>query len=204
MDLLQQQYFLLNAAPVATLTGDEFARKEGVTLTQQVADYYAVIGNKATSPTYGEVILDKKGVDDDFAHGVNRTKAVAFAAVPQIIEKGIVILPFGKYKEGEKIVSAMIAAPISIAQKDYIGVVVIRQNKVGDNRLYVHEVTIKEKLLEKFQGVGLSLNGSSNPALQKKSAQATSKGAIAKVLQKIMSAKHFEQKNMSSDPDWQK
>lgn len=190
MDLLQQQYFLLNEAPVATLTGNEFARKEGVTLTQQVADFYNSIGSKAVSPAYGEVILDKKGVDDDFAHGVSRVKA-AFAAVPQIIEKGIVVLPLGKHKADEKIISAIIAAPISIAQKDYIGVVVIRQNKVGDNKLYVHEVTIKEKLLENIQGVGVSLNGSSNPALQKKSAQATTQGAITKVLQNIMSAKHF-------------
>ena len=187
MSLLVQREFLLKGKPVATLSGNEFSRKEGVTLTQQVVEYYNSIGNKAISPVYGEVILDKKGVDDDFAHGVSRIKAIAFAAVPQIIEKGIVILPFGKYKEDEKIFSAMIAAPVSIARKEYIEVVVLRQNKMGDNRLYVHEVSLKEKLLESAtQRVEKkSLNGSSNPTLL----LATNQGAVAKVLQKILLAK---------------
>ena len=118
--LLEQKEFLFNSKPVAVLTGDEFAKQKGITLTQQVTEYYAVIGGKALSPVYGEVILDKKGVDDDFAHGIGRIKAIAFAAVPQIIEKGIVILPFGKYKSGENVVSAMIAAPIQIANNEYM------------------------------------------------------------------------------------
>jgi hypothetical protein len=185
ISLSAQREFLLNGKPVAILSGSEFSKKEGVTLTQQVAEFYSSIGNKAVSPAYGEVILDKKGVDDDFAHGVSRVKAVAFAAVSQIIEKGIVILPFGKHKEDEKIFSAMIAAPVSIARKEYIGVVVLRQNKIGDNRLYVHEVSLKEKLLERAaQGGKNSLSGSSNPTLS----LATNRGAIAKVLQKIILA----------------
>ena len=166
--------FLLQSEPVAILSGNEFPQKEGVTLTQQVTEYYNSIGNKAMSPIYGEVILDKKGVDDDFAHGIGRIKAIAFAAVPQIIERGIVILPFGKHKNGENVVSAMIAAPIQIAEKDYIAVVVLRKRK-DVNKLYVHEVTIKEKLLA----------GSSNPT----QSLATNQGDIAKILQKIIFAK---------------
>ena len=153
--LLEQKEFLFNSQPVAILTGDEFAKREGITLTQQVTEYYTAVGGKALSPVYGEVILDKKGVDDDFAHGIGRIKAIAFAAVPQIIEKGTIILPMSQHKNDSQIESAMIGAPIEIASKEYIGVVVIRRNKSGDTRLYIHEVTIKQKLLE----------GSSNPAL---------------------------------------
>lgn len=87
LSLSEQKEFLLNSKPVAVLTGEEFTKKEGITLTQQVIEYYGTIGGKALSPVYGEVILDEKGVDDDFAHGVGRIKAVAFAAVPQIIGK---------------------------------------------------------------------------------------------------------------------
>ena len=194
--LLEQKEFLFNSKPVAVLAGDEFAKREGITLMQQVTEYYTAIGGKALSPVYGEVILDKKGVDNDFAHGVGRIKAVAFAAVPQIIEKGAVILPMLQHKNDSQIESAMIGAPIEIASKEYVVVVVIRRNKIGDTRLYIHEITVKQKLLD----------GSSNPALIPATNQgvmsdssisssnptsmlATNQGDIAKVLQKIISAK---------------
>jgi hypothetical protein len=190
-ELLAQREFLLNGTPVARLTGNEFAPKEGVTLTQQVVEYYNSIGNVAISSVYGEVILDKKGVDDDLAHGMGRIKAIAFAAVPKIIEQGMVVLPFGSYKENERVLSAMIAAPISIAQKEYIGVVVLRKRQ-DINKLYVHEVTLKEKLLVK-QGVDNCNkklpSGSSNPT----QSLATNQGAITKVLQNIISAKSTSQ-----------
>jgi hypothetical protein len=192
IELLRQKEFLLNGEPVAVLSGDEFSKKEGITLIQQVVAYYHSIGNKAISPVYGEIILDKKGVDDDFAHGIGRTKAIAFAAVPAIIEKGIVLLKLGNYKENEKILSAIIAAPISIASAEYVGVVVVRQNKIRDNRLYVNDVTIKEKLLEKkIQGVEKNpCESSSSPT----SMLATPQGLITKVLQNLVSTKSFSPK----------
>ena len=189
MELSEQEKirdFLLRGNPVIILTGNEFAKKEELTLTQQVAEYYNSIGNIVISPDCGEVLLDEKGVDDDFAHGVGRIKAVAFAAVPKVIEKGVVILPFGKYKTGENIVSAMIAAPIHIAEKEYVCVVVLRKRR-EINKLYVHEVTLKEKLLDisNQEVIGVSLFGSSNPT----PSPATNQGDIAKVLQNILLTK---------------
>ena len=150
LPLSEQKEFLLNSLPVSVLTGSEFAKKDGVTLTQQVTEYYNSIGNMAISPVYGEIILDKQSVEDDFAHGVGRKKAIAFAAVPDVIEKGIIILP-----------------------------------------LYVHEVSLKQKLLD----------DSSNPALIPAAyqgvescpttdcAKTINQGNVAKILQKIISAK---------------
>jgi hypothetical protein len=182
--------FLLNGKPVIVLSGNEFARKEGYTLTGQVAEYYNSIGNVVISPDYGEVVLDEKGVDDDLAHGMGRQKAVAFAAVPAVITKGRILLPFGKYKEGENIVSAMIAAPIQIAEKEYVCVVVLRKRQ-EINKLYVHEVTLKEKLLDiknnnnNQEVKPASSIGSSNPTLS----LATNQGNVAKVLQNVLTAK---------------
>jgi hypothetical protein len=194
--LASQKIFLLNGESVVILTGNEFSKKEGVTLTQQVSEYYKSIGGIAVSPVYGEVILDKQSVEDDFAHGVGRIKAIAFAAVPNIIEKGIVILPLGNHKQGEKILSAMLAAPLVIGTDGYIGVVLIRQYASGNKKLYVHEVFLKRKLLDDSsnpahipatnQGVTFaSPTGNSNPTLS----LATNQGDVAKVLQKILSAK---------------
>ena len=159
-EIFKQQEFLLKGKPVITLIGNEFAKREGITLTQQVTEYYDSIGKIAISPDYGEIMLDKQSVEDDFAHGIGRIKAIAYAAVPAIIEKGIVILPLGNHKQNEK--------------------------------LYVHEVFLKRKLLD----------GSSNPAhipatnqgvipesSVNKQKLVTNKGNIAKVLQKIISAK---------------
>jgi len=180
-----QQEFLLRGKPVAILIGDEFSKKEGMTLTQQVTDYYNSIGRIVVSPDYGEIMLDKQSVEDDFAHGVNRIKAIAYAAVPDIIKKGIVILPLGNHKEGEKRLSAMIAAPLVVGEGEYIGVVVIRQYASGNKKLYVHEVFLKRKLLD----------SSSNPAHIPATNQGVvsesfnNKGYITKILQKIISAK---------------
>ena len=185
MSLLAQREFLLNGEPVVILTGNEFSKKEGITLTQQVTEYYNSIGKIAVSPYYGEIMLDKQSVEDDFAHGVGRIKAIAYAAVPYIIEKGIIILPLGNHKQGEKTLSAMIAAPLIIRTDDYIGMVVIRQYASGNKKLYVHEVFLKRKLLD----------DSSNPAHIPATNQGVitessiKKGNIAKVLQKIISAK---------------
>ena len=178
----------MKAKPVVNLTGNEFCKKESITLTQQVTEYYKSIGGIAVSPDYGEIMLDKQSVEDDFAHGVGRIKAIAYAAVPTIIEKGIVILPLGNHKQDEKTLSAMVAAPLTIGTDEYIGVVVIRQYASGNKKLYVHEVFLKRKLLD----------SSSNPAhvpatnqgvISESSISNTNKGNIAKVLQKIIFAK---------------
>ncbi|MFI3322806.1 MAG: hypothetical protein R3Y50_09820 [Rikenellaceae bacterium] len=58
--------FLLNGKVVSQLTGEEFAKKEGVTLTGQVEEYYNSIGGKTVSPLFGDVVLDKRGIDDSF------------------------------------------------------------------------------------------------------------------------------------------
>jgi hypothetical protein len=203
--LSTQRKFLLESKPVVIFTGNEFCKKEGVTLTQQVSEYYNSIGGIAVSPDYGNIILDKQSVEDDFAHGVGRIKAVAYAAVPDIIEKGIVILPLGNHKQGEKTLSAMIAAPVIIETNEYLGVVVIRQYASGEKKLYVHEVFLIQKLLDDSsnpthipadnQGVRSEPSISSSQPIKVSS---TNKGNIAKVLQKIISAKSDVKINQKS------
>jgi len=197
MSLSAQQEFLLKGKPVVILTGDEFSKKEGITLTQQVTEFYNSIGGIAVSPDYGDIILDKQSVEDDFAHGIGRTKAIAYAAVPDIIEKGIVILPLSNHKKGEKTLSAMIAAPLIIRIDEYVGVVVVRQYASGNKKLYVHEVFLKRKLLDGSsnpahipatnQGVITESSISNSNPIQ---SMVTNKGNVAKVLQKILYTKN--------------
>ena len=185
--LAGQYDFLFNGKPVAELTGKEFEAKEGVTLKQQVNDFFNFIGNKVNS-TFGEVILDNRAYKDDSSHGQGREKVSAYKALPEILKNGMEVLPMGQHKADIKLKSGMIAAPITIDGKEYIAVAVVRQNKEGDNRLYVHEVTLKEKLLD----------SSSNPVLSE-TTQATNQGAIAKVLQNIVDAKNNPLKFMAEN-----
>ena len=82
--------------PILTLTGKEFLPKPGITFAQQVLDFFISQGGVAHSP-WGEVLLDKKGIQSDKSHGIDRIKAASFVAIKDVLEKGSIILPLDYY-----------------------------------------------------------------------------------------------------------
>lgn len=140
--------FLERTAPVANLTGQEF-QKDGVRLTDKVSAYFNSIGNVAHNEELGDVILNLEGIRDSIAHGVGRQKAAAFMAVKDVIEKGFIFNQETNWKN-RNYDSAVIIAPISINNTDYICEVVITR-KPNENRFYLHEVEIKETLEKAFK-----------------------------------------------------
>lgn len=172
-ETLFKKNFLLNSKPVAALTGDEFAPIEGKKLTEQVENYFASIGGKAVSPLFGDVILDRKGADDSLSHGMGRNKAIAYAAVKEVIENGVLVDTHTNHK-GRGYNTAIIAAPIEINGERYVCMVVVRRN-VNENRFYLHEVTAQKNL----RNDAFVTNPAQKPA---------SVGDIANVLQNIVSA----------------
>jgi len=126
-----------NMSPVAELTGREF-EKGDTSLIDQVSDYFDEIGNVVTNPEIGDVILNRRGVKDSMAHGIGRTKAIAFKAVPAVIENGKIIDAQQNWK-GRGADTFIVAAPITInGEEHYLGAVV---SKTGENnRFYLHEV----------------------------------------------------------------
>lgn len=142
--LVFKKDFLLNGSPVKSLTGNEFARVANKNLTDQVEEYFESIGNIAHSPLYGDVILDRDGADDSLAHGMGRTKAIAYAAVKEVIEAGVLIDYHNNHK-GRGYDSAVVAAPIEISGNRFICYVTITR-KEGDNRFHLHEVWIEKNL----------------------------------------------------------
>ena len=141
-ELAFMQNFLLNGSPVSSLTGNEFQRVQGKTLTDQVEEYFDTIGNKATSPLFGDVILDRGGADDSLAHGMGRNKAIAYAAVKDVIEYGVLIDYHTNHK-GRGYDSAVISVPIEMGGERFVCNVVIHKNLVN-NKFYLHEVTQKK------------------------------------------------------------
>ena len=177
---------LINNNPVASLKGDEFLPKEGKSFIQQVQEYFESQGGKANSP-FGIVFLDKKGIKNDIAHGIGRLKASSFAAVKDVLEKGVVINPLKQYHtNNKKNPTGMVAAPISIKEEKYVCVVEVIANRKC-NRLYVHEVTLIKKLLGDV--------ADTNAVHEDQSLVTQPQGEIAKVLQKYVQAKNYSSRD---------
>ncbi len=167
--------------PVTILTGNEFLPKEGITFAEQILHFFQSQGGVAHSP-WGEVLLDKKGIQSDKSHGVGRIKAASFAAIKDVLEKGEIILPLDYYAtNGKKQMTGMMAAPIRIGTDSFICVVVIIYN-LKEKRLYLHETFLTEKIPE--IAASSLVRGSSAASPQ-------SLGSIAKILQRFLNTKLF-------------
>lgn len=141
------QQFLLHGEPVCILTGNEFLKVEGKTFVQQVDDYFKKQGGIANS-VFANVVLDRKGIKNDFYHGIGKEKRASFAAIKNVLENGIMILSLGYYHtNNKKQLTGMGAASIRIGEEQYICIVEVIGNK-ATNRLYVHEVFLTKNLLE--------------------------------------------------------
>ena len=123
--------------PVREMDGTEFAKGEKP-LEDQVAEYFASIGNRAEHPILGEVILNRRGAKDDLSHGIGRKKATTFLAIPDVIAKGGLI-DYQENWKGRDYDTAVLAAPVTIAGDRYMMGVVLKRTNRG-NAFYVHEV----------------------------------------------------------------
>lgn len=119
--------------------------------------------------------MDKKGADDSLAHGMGRKKAIAYAAVKDVIEKGILI-DYDFNHKGRNYASAVVCAPIQIQNNRSICYVTITR-KENSNRYYLHEVWTEK-----------SLTSARSNAVQ---GQPSHLQGTAKILQNILAAKNF-------------
>lgn len=140
---------IMTMPPVTALTGQEF-QKDGVPLTEKVTKFWKEQFNGiAISPELGEVRLDLEGVKSSIGHGIGSLKSAAFACVEDVIRSGIVFDRQENWK-GRGYDTAVIAAPVTIKDVEYICEVVVEQrsNRQG---FYLHEVEIKKKLEDVFK-----------------------------------------------------
>ena len=157
-EVIDAYKYAMTGEPVAKLTGAEF-QKDGVPITEKVTAYFKEkYHGIAVHPELGEVQLDREGVKDSLGHGIGRIKSAAYAAVPEIIEKGKICDRQTNWKD-RGYDTVVIVAPVEIAGEAYIGEVVVKQ---GSDRqgLYLHELELKKKLENAFK----TANGSASPA----------------------------------------
>ncbi len=127
---------------VSTLTGREFAKGEKNLLTQ-LDEYFSKFGYSVENDVIGDVDITVRGVKDSIAHGIGRNKAIAFSAVPDVIEKGKII-DYQKNWKGRQYDTIVLAAPITIENTPYYeGVIILRDNKT--QRFYLHEVITEKR-----------------------------------------------------------
>ncbi len=178
--LLKARKFL-DGKPVATLKGTEFSKADAP-LVDRVASWFTKHHQGAVNvPGVGRVLLNKRSVKDSIAHGLSREKATAFAAIPDVLTKGMIVERQENWKN-RGYDSVSIVAPVRMGGKDYAALAVVRQD-VNSNRFYLHEVALKEKLQrDAFKTEALTTeNGALNGA--------SSSGAVKNLLQKIYSVK---------------
>lgn len=125
---------------VKELTGNEFEKGEKDLITQ-VSEFYKSVGGKVHNEVVGDIYFDRDSVKDDIGHGIGRTKAITFAAVPDILQNGYV-LDYKRNWKNRGYDSAVIGAKISIAEGkqagEYYGLAVVKL--MDDNKMYLHEV----------------------------------------------------------------
>ena len=177
---------LLNGDPVCVLKGDEFMPIEGKPFKVQINEFFQKQGGKADSP-FGVVILDMKGIKNDISHGIGRLKSASFAAIKDVLEKGVVINPMAQYHtNGKKNPTGMIAAPIQIGDEKFVCVVEVIAN-TEIQRLYVHEVTLT-KNLQRAVADSTAVHRDDAPVTQPK-------GEITNVLHNYLINQHKEEEN---------
>lgn len=164
---------VLQGEPVAVLRGDE--APQGYPLLRAWATkVFKDAGGQAVNPELGAVVLDERAVRDSMAHGMNPFKAAAFAAVPRILEQGVVVAE-GRANDVQ---SYFVSAPVQIKGVDDIVTVLVRQD-VNSRRMYLHSVITKENLLKARD------SGAGAEAPEERSGKVTS-GDVASVLRGLL------------------
>lgn len=162
--------------PVAQITGEEFAKGEKDLITQ-VENFFSQLGNSTYNEQLGDVVLDRRGIKSDIAHGIGRKKAAAFAAVPDVISQGLIVDYQQNWKD-RGYDTAVVAAPITIGTEDHIvAVILTRSNQT--NRFYVHEVLTTKNGAMPFK-----------TGAQKKGAPGGDAPSVFSILDKIRSVKN--------------
>ena len=155
-----------NMQSVASLTGNEFAKGEK-NLVTQVNEFFEEYGNSVENSVLGDVDITARSVKDSIAHGLGRNKAIAFAAVPNVIRAGKII-DYQKNWKGRGYDTVVLAAPISISGKAYYEGVIVTRN-ADTQRFYVHEVITEERTEMPFKtgnaGLSAKPGGNSSPSI---------------------------------------
>lgn len=127
---------------LAKMTGDEF-QVDRHKLIDKVTDFFDSIGNKVSRIGFGEVTLNRSGARDSISHGMGRNKAIAFSAVPEVIENGVIIDTQSNWK-GRGYDTVTFGGQVQIGEQVYDMGVIVKKYDNADmaSKYYLHEVVL--------------------------------------------------------------
>ncbi len=146
-------------------------------------EYFKSLGESIHSEIYGDIAIKRSSVKSEIRHGNTAEKIASMEAIPTVIDQGKVIEIIDKGAGVERLV---IAAPIVIGKTDYLMGVML-QRDAQNQRLYLHNVVIKEKTT-KSQEVDLLTTGTYNE---------NDRLFITSILQKVLSVNTSKAKNIA-------
>ncbi len=137
-------YNFVMGVPVAKMANNVMPKfKKTSQIVRWAGDYFATFGNKVDREDIGEVVLNRRSAKDSLAHGYSQDKAQSLYLLPDVIKKGKILAQRPFKRDGT---AFFIAAPVSVGKKNMVAIAVIRKDH-NNQRAYVHEVILKEKLL---------------------------------------------------------
>lgn len=134
---------LVNMASVASLTGNELSGD--LPLRDKIKKLFDSFGNNVHTDKFGDVALTNSSIRSDLRHGSTREKIAAYAAIPEVLQNGVVIE--SKKKNNGEVDRTVVAAPISIGGISYYMGVML-QRDANANRLYIHDVILKKEAFD--------------------------------------------------------
>lgn len=142
-DLKNNSITLQTMEVVTKVTGDELGPRN-VSLKERVTAYFASLGNNIYTEAFGDVALSNSSVHSEIRHGHTSTKVATYAAIPDVLNNGVVIFRQEKNRHGlERLV---VAAPVAVganSEKMYVGVMLQRDPQT--QRLYLHDAVAEKE-----------------------------------------------------------
>ena len=148
-DLQNNRNEVLAMAPVANVIDSSLAVNDGRSIIEKVNDYYKDnYDNHIYVDGVGDILLDKRGIKNDNAHGITAIKISGYEAVPHVLKNGLITDIQNQYKNTSQD-RMIISAPVRIDGVDYIESIVLKQTTGREKdlitRLYLHSVTLIQK-----------------------------------------------------------
>lgn len=176
-EALTKNAIKLQQMPYAAQIGENEFPKSELPLKKRIQDFFSV--KKMVNPELGQVFFTNSSFNDDKAHGFTHSKINAFAAVPAVVESGVVI-DYAQNYEGRNYDRIVIAAPIKMGNDSYyLGVMIQRDH--ATQRLYIHDVIAEKETRMPFT-TGLATNGS-------KDTRGTQRLYITNIIQRALNVK---------------
>jgi hypothetical protein len=148
--------------PIKTLEAGFIKAENNKKAKEKTLEWIVATGDKVIHrEDIGEVIFDRAGVKTSFEHRIYQNKLDALPAIPDAMEKGMIIDISNDF-DGKPIKNTLIAAPIEIGKKPEILVVRLRMAKGHNNKFYLHDIFIADTKA-KNKGNTIKAGSTGNP-----------------------------------------